>query len=112
MIQVNQSDLCLRNPNESIFKAPSASLTYLLWYRYETAKSMLAENNYIVTEEEAMDILDATHIENEDLHGFLCSTLWSIVYNNTDITFDICSMYDFENVYKFSVNEPTKILNK
>lgn len=80
--------------------------------RYETAKAMLAENNYIVTEEEAMDILDATHIENEDLHGFICSTVWSIVYNNTDITFDICSMYDFENVYKFSVNEPMKILNK
>ena len=77
--------------------------------RYETAKSMLAEKNYIITEEEAMDILDATHIENEELHGFICSTVWSVVYNNTDRTFDICAIYDFDNVYSFSVEEPMKI---
>ena len=77
--------------------------------RYETAKSMLAEKNYVVTEEEAMDILDTTHIENEELHGFICSTVWSVVYNNTDRTFDICAMYDFDNVYSFSVEEPMKI---
>ena len=77
--------------------------------RYETAKAMLAKKNYIVTEDEAMDILDATHIENESLHGFICSTVWSVVYNNTDKTFDISSMYDFNNVYSFSVDEPMKI---
>lgn len=80
--------------------------------RYETAKSMLAEKNYVVSEEEAMNILDATHLENVDLHGYICSTIWSAVYNNTDKTFDMCAMYDFDNVYKFSVNEPLKILNK
>ena len=78
--------------------------------RYETAKSMLKENNYIVTEEEAMNILDATHIENDDLHGFICSTLWSIVFNNTDKTFTVCAMYDFDNVYKFSVNQPMRMI--
>lgn len=77
--------------------------------RYETAKSMLAEKNYIVTEEEAMGILDATHIENEDLHGFICSTIWSVVYNNTDRTFDVCAMYNYDDVYSFSVDEPMKI---
>ena len=78
--------------------------------RYETAKSMLKENNYNVTEEEAMNILDATHIENDDLHGFVCSTLWSIVFNNTDKTFTVCAMYDFDNVYKFSVNQPMRMI--
>lgn len=78
--------------------------------RYETAKSMLKENNYIVTEEEAMNILNATHIENDDLHGFVCSTLWSIVFNNTDKTFTVCAMYDFDNVYKFSVNQPMRMI--
>ncbi len=80
--------------------------------RYETAKSILSQKNYVVTESEAMGILDATHIENEDLHGFICSTLWSVVFNNTDRTFDVCVLYDFDNVYSFSVNEPLKILNK
>lgn len=78
--------------------------------RYETAKSMLMENNYIVTEEEAMNILDATHLENADLHGYICSTLWSIVFNNTDKTFTVCAMYDFDNVYKFSVNQPMRMV--
>ena len=78
--------------------------------RYETAISMLEQNDYIVTEEEAMNILDATHIENADLHGYICSTLWSIVFNNTDKTFSVCTMYDFDNVYKFSVNEPLKLI--
>ena len=78
--------------------------------RYETAKSMLMENNYIVTEEEAMNILDATHLENTDLHGYICSTLWSIVFNNTDKTFTVCAMYDFDNVYKFSVNQPMRMI--
>lgn len=78
--------------------------------RYETAKSMLKEKNYIVTEKEAMSILDATHIENADLHGFICSTIWSVVYNNSKKTFNVCTMYDFDNEYKFSVNEPMKLL--
>ena len=78
--------------------------------RYETAKNMLAEKNYVLTENEAMDILEATHIVNEDLHGFTCSTIWSVVFNNTDRTFDVCAMYDFDNVYSFSVDEPMKML--
>ena len=77
--------------------------------RYETAKNMLAEKNYVVTENEAMDILEATHMVNADLHGYVCSTIWSVVYNNTDRTFDVCAMYDFDNVYSFSVDEPMKI---
>ncbi len=78
--------------------------------RYETAKSMLKQNNYIVSEKEAMDILDATHIENVDLHGFICSTIWSVVFNNSDKTFSVCTMYDFDNIYKFSVNEPMQLI--
>ena len=80
--------------------------------RYEIAKSMLAENNYIVSESEAMNILDATHIENADLHGFVCSTIWSTIYNNTDKTFNVCSMYNYDKVYRFSVKEPMKLLNE
>ena len=79
--------------------------------RYDTAKKMLEDKNYIVTEDEAMDILDATHIENEDLHGFICSTTWSVVFNNTDKTYNLCSMYDFDKEYKFAVNQPKVFLD-
>jgi hypothetical protein len=79
--------------------------------RYDTAKKMLSEKNYVVTEKEAMEILDATHLENADLHGYICSTIWSVVYNNTDRTFSVCAMYDYDNEYKFSVHEPLKMLD-
>ncbi|MBQ1966517.1 MAG: linear amide C-N hydrolase [Clostridia bacterium] len=77
--------------------------------RYETATGMLAEKNYVLTEIEAMDILEATHMVNEDLHGFTCSTIWSVVFNNTDRTLDVCAMHNYDNVYRFSVDEPMKI---
>lgn len=78
--------------------------------RYATAEKMLSEKNYIVTEDEAMDILDAVHLENAELHGFICSTIWSVVFNNTERTFNVCAMYDFDKQYKFSVDEPLKFL--
>lgn len=79
--------------------------------RYETVLNMLSDKNYCITENEAMNILEATHLEDAMLHGYLCSTLWSVVYNNDDRTFDVCAMYDYDNVYSFSVYEPTKFLN-
>lgn len=78
--------------------------------RYETVERMLKEKNYTVTETDAMGILDATHVVDEKMHGYICSTLWSVVYNNTDKAFNICAMCDFENEYKFSVNEPLKFI--
>ena len=74
--------------------------------RYDTVKCMLRDSNYQVSEKEAMDILEATHIENEDLHGYVCSTLWSVVYNNTKKTFTFCSMYDYDKQFRFSVGDP------
>ena len=74
--------------------------------RYDTVESMLREKNYRVSEKEAMEILEATHMENEDLHGYICSTLWSVVYNNTAKTFTVCPMYNYDAPYRFSVGEP------
>ena len=77
--------------------------------RYDTVKKKLKKANYQVSEKQAMNILKATHIENEDLHGYICSTLWSVVYNNTKKTFTLCSMYDYDRAYHFSLKEPLKV---
>ncbi len=74
--------------------------------RYDTVQRMLKNANYQLSETEAMDILKATHLENEDLHGYICSTLWSVVYNNTQKTFTICPMYQYDSPYRFSVLDP------
>ncbi len=78
--------------------------------RYETAQKMLMEKNYRVSEKDAMNILNATHLENADLHGYICTTLWSVVYNNTSREFTVCAMYDFDREYRFSIFEPLKML--
>lgn len=80
--------------------------------RYDTAKKMLADANYQVSEKEAMDILEATHLENADLHGYICSSLWSVVYNNTDKSFTVCAMYDYDNQYRFSVFDPINMTDE
>ena len=54
-------------------------------------------NDMVVTETEAMTILDLVH--NEDM------TEWSCVYNLDDFTISICLDSDYENVYTFSVDD-------
>ena len=53
-----------------------------------------------------MEILDAVHLEDSDMNGYICSTLWSVVYNNTEKSFTLCPMYDYERPYKFSLDNP------
>ena len=77
--------------------------------RYDTVLERLGNANYIVSEKEAMDILEATHLENADLHGYICSTLWSVVYNNTNKSFTVCPMYQYDTQYRFSVFDPLTI---
>ncbi len=74
--------------------------------RYDTAQKMLKKKNYKVSETEAMSILDAVHMDNDDMNGYICSTLWSVVYNNSAKTFIICPMYDYGRQYKFSLDTP------
>ena len=67
---------------------------------------MLRKKNYKVSEKEAMNILDAVHMDNDDMNGYICSTLWSVVYNNTAKTFTICPMFNYGRQYKFSLGTP------
>ncbi len=80
--------------------------------RYATAEKMLKRKNYKVSEKEAMDILKAVHLENEDMNGYICSTLWSVVYNNTAKTFTLCPMYNYSTRYVFSVGNPLNYKTK
>lgn len=80
--------------------------------RYDTVQRMLKDADYQVSEKEAMEILKATHLENADLHGYICSTLWSVVYNNTNKTFSVCAMSDYDSQYRFSVLDPMNMIEE
>lgn len=70
--------------------------------RYDTIMRMLAENKYTVTQEEAMDILQAASQEPTPEKD--SCTQWSCVYDLTDLTVDISVGRDYENIYEFSLN--------
>lgn len=64
--------------------------------RYDVIKSALAENNGILTEDEAMTV--AGDARRND-------TQWSCVYNLDEFTLDICLDKDYETKHSFTKND-------
>ena len=70
--------------------------------RYDIVKADLEACGGILTEEEAMDVLE--HAKNGvDSPEDTSTTQWSCVYNLDTLTVDICVGADFENVYSYSL---------
>ena len=65
--------------------------------RYDTIKNSLAENNDILSADEAMTVASDA---SKDKNGY--STEWSCVYNLDEFTLDICLDRDYETKYSFS----------
>lgn len=70
--------------------------------RYDIITEILNENNGVVTEGEAMEILAAA--KQEETTEKDSATQWSCVYNLTDLTVDISVGRDFDNIYSYSLN--------
>ncbi len=74
--------------------------------RYDILIDALEETNGIMSQEQVMDVLEAVSQDSynpQDDTG--SSTQWSVVYNNTTLSIDICVGGDFETVYSFNVFE-------
>lgn len=74
--------------------------------RYETIMTELGKTKGLTSEREAMSLLDKVHVKDEDMNGYICSTLWSNVFNMTDKTVSVCWFGDYDTTYTFSVSEP------
>ena len=74
--------------------------------RVETVYNALDKSKGLTSESEAMNILEDASVRYLDMNGYICSTLWSVVYNTHDLTFDVCVNNDYDNVYSFSIDEP------
>ena len=79
------------------------------WERTDIVKENLGPANGIITEKKAMNILQKCSMKDADLHGYICSTLWSSVYNMDDLTFDLCVNTGYDRVYSFSLDEPQAV---
>lgn len=65
--------------------------------RYDIIKNRLAENNNILTADEAMTVTSDVSV---DKTGY--STEWSCIYNLDEFTFDICLDRDYETKFTFT----------
>lgn len=72
--------------------------------RYEIIVDSLDNVDYVLTEEEAMAVLESAKSDNYDVGtGDGSDTQWSVVYNNSDLTMDICVGANYDKVYSFSL---------
>ena len=66
--------------------------------RYETVEKKLKETENILSIEDAMKLLHDTRIEwNGEW-----DTEWSVVYNQSDFSVDVCIRMDYDHVYRIS----------
>lgn len=73
--------------------------------RTDIVYNALNSSKGVTSESQAMNILKATSMKDADLHGSICSTLWSAVYNLNKKTVKICYNNNYEKTYCFSVSE-------
>lgn len=76
--------------------------------RYDTVLKSLKKTGAVTSEKQAMNILKSTSMKDADLHGYICSTLWSVVYNCNDKTVKVCHNGNYNKTYSFSLSQPCK----
>lgn len=74
--------------------------------RYDTLMNKLTETSGILTNEEAMDLLEAASAPlTEKENGKISGTQWSVVYNLTDKTGEIAVGMDYDTITSFDLDE-------
>lgn len=71
--------------------------------RYDRMRRTLEERNGVLTEEEAMQLLNDVHQEAEGKK--LGKTQWSVVYNLTKKTATVCVNHDYGKTYRFTLRK-------
>lgn len=69
-------------------------------------KNQIDNARGILTENNAMAVLKGVSMDDADLLGYICDTLWSGVYNTHDLTLSLCVSLDYNKTYHFSVKSP------
>lgn len=78
--------------------------------RYAIVSNALTLTGGLTTKSEAMDILNAAKLDNYvEPDGFIDDTQWSVIYDLTNKTLDICIGMDYDTVYSFAVDSPMEI---
>jgi len=74
--------------------------------RAKYIESVLKEKNNILDENEAMQILDNTHLDFTHRRGYQIISLWSDVFNSTEKSLTVCGKMDYDHPYKVYADRP------
>ncbi len=81
--------------------------------RADAMKKVLTEKNDVLTEMEAMDLLNYVKLDyDHPKYPWRIEALWSAVYNSAKATLKIAAGVDYTRIYTFSATEPEKILSE
>lgn len=73
--------------------------------RLEKVYKALDKAKGVTSEKQAMNILSSVSMDHQDLHGHICSTLWSTVYNTATRSVTLCHHYSYDKSYSFSLSK-------
>ena len=80
--------------------------------RAEAIIEVLKNKNEVLTEIEAMDLLNYVKLDyDHPKYPWRIEALWSAVYNSTKATLKIAAHTDYSRIYNFSATEPMKVLS-
>ena len=74
--------------------------------RYDTVMAELKNTGGVLSESRAMNLLKIVSMKDADLHGYICSTLWSNVFNMSKKTVSVCCFNNYNRKFTFSVSKP------
>ena len=74
--------------------------------RYDTVMAELKRTRGVMSENQAMNLLKKVSMKDADLHGYICSTLWSNVFNMSKKTVSVCCFNNYNRKFSFSVSKP------
>lgn len=96
----------------NFFITPDVSDIDLGTDRYQAVEQALTASNGVISKEAAMQLLHDVRLENYvEESGFIDDTQWSIVYDLTNRSMNICIGMNYQKVYSFAVDSPMQILN-
>jgi len=74
--------------------------------RAGAAMEALAKTGGVLSESKAMDVLQTVSVDKTDWDGYICSTLWSAVYNTDDLRLTLSTQLDYDTAYTFTIDKP------
>lgn len=78
--------------------------------RAEIMQQKLAETAGRLSENEAMDLLQAVHLNyKHEKYPWQVTTLWSVVYNMNSLTVTLAAGLDYNHIYRLNVANPSVV---